>query len=177
MFFWLQIVCVEEKNLHVHVLYLNLKNVGCQVVCQLSIPKCYCLQNWSCRNKLEGRAVKELNQSFLQPSNNLVLIENKKKKKEEFYSWSGSIYEFDFSRFELQLLFLEIPLLHTKNRIVAKKTKLLLPVKCPYLHTRALETHSKGCYWEISFVGSLLSIQCIALWFLLSLKCNMMWPS
>lgn len=27
--FWWQIVCVEEKNLHIHILYLNLKNVGC----------------------------------------------------------------------------------------------------------------------------------------------------
>lgn len=43
-----------------------------------------------------------------------------------------------------------------------------MPVKCHYLCARALETHSKGCYWGMSSAGSLLPIQYIALWFLLN---------
>lgn len=43
-----------------------------------------------------------------------------------------------------------------------------MPVKCHYLCARALGTLSKGCYWGVSSAGSLLPIQCIALWFLLN---------
>lgn len=70
----------------------------------------------------------EWNQPFLQLSINLVVTENLKKR---FYSWSGSIYEFDSSRFESQVLFPETPLLCTKIQDSCQKDRIIDASKMP----------------------------------------------